>query len=137
MPLGSVTELGALFAAAFLAATLLPGGSEILLVALDRAGDYPDWLLLVIATGGNTLGSMTSWLIGRLAPQPKQFARRYERALGWLRRHGAAALLLAWVPILGDPLALAAGWVRIGFWPALLFTAIGKGARYGVILLIA
>ncbi|MEM7406583.1 MAG: YqaA family protein [Pseudomonadota bacterium] len=132
-----MAELAALFGAAFLAATLLPGGSEILLVAMDRGGEHPDWLLLTVASAGNTLGSMTSWLIGRLAPQPEQFAERHARALTALRRHGAFALLLAWVPIIGDPLALAAGWLRIGFWPALLFTAIGKTARYAVIVLLA
>lgn len=125
--------LGGLFASSFLAATLLPGGSEVVLVAVLASGAATLWPALAVATVGNTLGGMSSYLIGRLVPQ-KQFS---GRALGWVRRWGAPVLLLSWVPIIGDALCVAAGWVRLNPWWSTLFIAVGKFARYYVIARLA
>ncbi len=121
--------LGALFASSFLAATLLPGGSELVFAGMLMSGAATLWPALLIATLGNTLGGLSSYLLGRLVPEKKVGGR----ALAWVRRHGAAILLLSWVPLIGDALCVAAGWVRVNVWWAALFIAAGKFARYYVI----
>lgn len=125
--------LGALFASSFLAATLLPGGSEIVLAALLAQGTVSFWPALGVATLGNTLGGLSSYLVGRLLPQRKADVR----AVAWMRRHGAPALLLSWVPIIGDALCVAAGWLRVNVWWCTVCIAIGKFARYYAIARLA
>lgn len=124
--------LAALFAASFLSATLLPGHSEAALLAYLHV--HPEGLsaALAVATLGNTLGGMTSYLIGRLFPE-----RREGRGLAWVRRFGSASLLLAWLPVVGDALPLAAGWLRLNPWACALFMALGKFGRYGAVGLTA
>jgi membrane protein YqaA with SNARE-associated domain len=118
-------SLWALFASSFLAATLLPGGSEFALAGVVHAYPQEYWPALAIATLGNTLGGMSSYLLGRVIPQ-----RAELKGLIWVRRYGSPALLAAWVPIVGDPLCVAAGWLRINPWLSALFMAAGKFARY-------
>jgi membrane protein YqaA with SNARE-associated domain len=117
-----------LFIGSFLAATLLPGGSEAELFAILKA--YPDmlWYSLIVASIGNTLGGMVTFGMGWLLPQTQQL--KYVEKL---RRFGTPALIFAWAPLVGDALCLAAGWLRLSPWRALLFMAIGKFARYGLI----
>src|ERR1700754_683285 len=112
-------SLAALFAAAFVSAAVLPANSEIVLAAA-----------LVVATLGNTLGGLTTYGLGRLVP-----AGRFEenRATRWVRRHGAPVLLLAWLPLVGDALCAAAGWLRVPVVAATLAMAAGKAVRYVVI----
>lgn len=121
-------SLLSLFASSFLAATLLPGGSEAVLFAVLKA--YPEtlWTALAVATLGNTLGGMVSFGMGWLLPQTQQL-KHVEK----VRHYGTPALLLSWVPLIGDALCLAAGWLRLNPWQALLYIAIGKFARYWVI----
>ena len=121
-----------LFASSFLAATLLPGGSEAVLFGVLKFNPQQYWPALAVATLGNTLGGMSSYLIGRIMPQRGQIKR-----LDSIKRYGSPALLLAWVPILGDPLCVAAGWLRVNPWLAALFMALGKFARYLVIASVA
>lgn len=120
--------LGALFGASFLAATLLPGGSEAVLFGVLKYNPHQFWPALAVATLGNTLGGMSSYLIGRLIPQHKQL-----KGTRWVQRYGSPTLLLSWVPIVGDPLCVAAGWLRLNPWLSALFMALGKFARYVVI----
>jgi membrane protein YqaA with SNARE-associated domain len=124
-------SLSALFASSFLAATLLPGGSEAVLFGVLKL--HPDqlWAALAVATLGNTLGGMSSYLIGRLIPPTKPL-----KGLGTVKRWGSPALLLAWVPLLGDPLCVAAGWLRLNAGWSALFIAIGKFLRYWVIAVL-
>ena len=126
------TSLWALFGSSFLAATLLPGGSEAVLFGVLKL--YPEqfWPALGVATLGNTLGGMSSYLIGRLIPQKKDL-----RGLPVLQRYGSPALLLAWVPFVGDPLCVAAGWLRLDPWLSVLFMAVGKFARYLAVAAVA
>lgn len=121
-------SLASLFISSLLAATLLPGGSEAVLFGVLKA--YPEtlWIALGVATLGNTIGGMISFGMGWLLPQTQQL-KHVEK----LRRYGTPALLLAWVPLIGDALCLAAGWLRLNPWQAALFMAIGKFARYGLI----
>ena len=121
------TGLAALFAAAFVSATVLPANSEIVLLAVLKA--FPDRFAeaIAVATVGNTLGGMTTYGVGRLIPDRKVSS---ARAVAWVRRHGAWALLLSWVPLVGDAMCAAAGWLRVGVAPALAAMAVGKLARY-------
>ena len=125
-------SLVALFASSFLAATLLPGGSEAVLFGVLKLDPQQYWPALAVATLGNTLGGMSSYLIGRILPQRGEIKR-----LDWIKRYGSPALLLAWAPILGDPLCVAAGWLRVNPWRSALFMALGKFARYLVIASVA
>ncbi|OGT20858.1 MAG: hypothetical protein A2V90_04480 [Gammaproteobacteria bacterium RBG_16_57_12] len=128
-------DLWGLFLSAFVSATLLPGGSELVLAYLSMEQQHPPLLLWGIATAGNSLGGMSSWLLGRLAsrrllaPKPSQ-----QRAIGYLIKWGRPMLLLSWLPVIGDGLCLAAGWLRIHPLTALLWIGLGKGLRYGVVM---
>jgi membrane protein YqaA with SNARE-associated domain len=124
-------ELLGLFLASFAAATLVPLPSEAALFAYLKA--YPERaaLAVAIATAGNTAGGMTSYLLGRFVPGKEL------KHLQTLRRYGAPALVLAWLPLVGDALCVAAGWLRIN-WPAVLaFMAAGRLARYIVVAAFA
>ncbi len=125
-------SLSALFISSFLAATLLPGGSEAVLFGVLKFDADLYWPALAVATMGNTLGGMSSYLIGRVIP-------RHHNLKGqvWVQRYGSPVLMLSWVPIIGDPLCVAAGWLRINPWHSMLFMALGKFARYIVIANIA
>ena len=126
------SSLWALFASSFLAATLLPGGSEFVLAGVLNFNPQHYWTALAVATLGNTLGGMSSYLIGRVIPQQRELT-----GLQQLRQYGSPVLLLAWVPIIGDPLCVAAGWLRINPWLCALFMAAGKFARYVAIATVA
>ena len=125
-------SLWALFASSFLAATLLPGGSEAVLFGVLKLNPQQYWPALAAATVGNTLGGMSSYLIGRVIPQ-----RQKLKGLKWVQQYGSPALLLSWVPLIGDPLCVAAGWLRVNPWLSALFMALGKFARYLVIAAVA
>jgi len=120
--------LGGLFLSSFLAATLLPGGSEIVFAAVLAAGASL-WPALAVATGGNTLGGASSYLIGLLVPK----AKLHGRALDWVGRWGSPVLLLSWVPVIGDTLCVAAGWLRLNSGWSIFFMAVGKFGRYYLI----
>ena len=89
--------------------------------------------LIAVATAANTAGGMSSYLVGRILPQ-KTFN---PRALAWVRRYGAPATFLAFLPIIGDALCVAAGWLRIHWLAALAFMAAGRLARYLAVALLA
>jgi membrane protein YqaA with SNARE-associated domain len=183
------TSLWALFTSSFLAATLLPGGSELVLYGVLELHPEKMWLAIGIATIGNTLGGLTSYAIGRAIPRPKSMnadhvsspstprkvleggespsrprkvfeggespskprkdfeggespskpRKDFEgggppskpmKGLTLLQRYGSPALLLSWVPLIGDPLCVAAGWLRMNAVAATGFIAAGKLARY-------
>jgi len=125
----------ALFASAFLSATLLPGSSEALL--LLRLSDGVPWVAAVsIATAGNLLGSLVTYVMGRAgnAALHGRWLRVDEqdvrRAEAWFSRWGRPGLLLAWLPIIGDPLCLVAGLLRVNLVSFILLVGIGKLGRY-------
>jgi len=124
--------LASLFGSSFLSATLLPGSSEALLIALLVAKKASVYGLIVAASVGNTLGGITNIFLGRLLPL-KQQGRWHDTAITWLHRLGPAALLLSWLPVIGDLLCVLAGWMRFAWLPVLLFLAVGKTLRYIVI----
>ncbi|ANR81185.1 hypothetical protein BBB57_20115 [Kosakonia sacchari] len=122
-------SLLSLLSSSFLSATLLPGNSEVVLVAMLISHVSHPWLLVVIATMGNSLGGLTNVILGRFFPQRKT-SRWQEKATDWLKRYGAAALLLSWVPVIGDLLCLLAGWMRLSWGPVVIFLCLGKALRY-------
>ncbi len=129
-----------LFLTAFLAATIVPFSSEALLVAMEVSGSFSLGGLLLAASLGNTLGAVANWALGRFClhwRDRKWFPvkpRELERASAWFNKYGIWSLLLAWVPVIGDPITLAAGVLRTRFLPFLLLVAISKTGRYAVLL---
>lgn len=127
------TGLWVLFSTGFLSATLLPGGSEANLLAALTLGDIPAWQILTVVTLGNTLGGLTNYGLGRCLPSKGSESPRAQTAMAWLRRYGCWSLLLSWLPVIGDPLCLAAGWLRLPFWWCVLAIFVGKAVRYAVL----
>ena len=131
----SLPELGltTVFLVATLSATLLPMGSEPVVFGLIKLNPDLFWPTILVATVGNTLGGAISWWMGwgahRVADR-WQTSRHHLRALAWLERLGPKACLLAWLPAVGDPLCAVAGWLRMPFWPCVVYMAIGKFLRY-------
>ncbi len=125
--------LSTVFIVSFVSATLLPLGSEPAVFGLVKLNPAMFWPAVGVATLGNTLGGAVTWWMGygaeqayeRVTHQPARW-----RALRWLERFGARACLLSWLPIVGDPLGAVAGWLKLPFWPCVLYMAIGKLARY-------
>jgi membrane protein YqaA with SNARE-associated domain len=115
-----------LFAASFVAATLFPLPSEAALIGYLRMYPGHTELAVAAATLGNTAGGMTSYLLGRYLPQKKLDMRM----VGFLRQYGAPVTFFAFLPIIGDALCVAAGWLRMHWAAALAFMAAGRLARY-------
>lgn len=124
--------LGGLFIVSFLAATLLPGGSEAAFIAFIASWPAQQTEALLVATLGNTLGGMSSYALARLLPE-NALAKLGEKPLALARRWGSPVLVLSWLPLLGDLLCVAAGWLRLPWLPSLLWMALGKGLRYALI----
>ena len=125
-----------LFAISFLAATILPFSSELTLAGLIATSDYDNLLLLTVASFGNILGSVVNWALGsysRNLTTKKWFPfkeTQIERSSKWFRKFGKWSLLFAWVPVVGDPLTLVAGILRVKFIDFIILVAIGKVSRY-------
>lgn len=124
------TGLWMLFATGFLSATLLPGGSEANLIAAVQLGDHPLWQIITVVTIGNTLGGLTNYGLGHFLPNKQSEQKQGHNALLWLKKYGYWSLLFSWMPIIGDPLCLAAGWLRMPFLPCAIVIFIGKTVRY-------
>ena len=126
--------LSTVFVVALLSATLLPMGSEPAVFGLVKLDPALFWPAVLVATAGNTCGgAITSWMgYGAERSWERLAGRRPSeaRALGWLERFGPKACLLSWLPVVGDPLCAVAGWLRLPFWPCVLYMALGKFARY-------
>lgn len=127
-----------LFAISFLASTLLPLGSEWLLVVM-LTQHYPALPTVAVATAGNTLGAITTYLVGRYGSGwllHRVFhidTRQQERAEAWYRRYGSLSLLASWLPVVGDPLCLVGGLLRIDATRFVALVALGKLARYAAV----
>jgi len=125
--------LAGLFAASFVAATLFPLPSEAALIGYLRMYPGHTELAVAAATLGNTAGGMTSYLLGRYLPQKKLDMK----TVGFLRQYGAPVTFFAFLPIIGDALCVAAGWLRIHWAAALAFMFVGRLARYVVVAAVS
>lgn len=126
-------SLSTVFLVSLLSATLLPMGSEPVVFGLIQLNPDAFWSVIVVATLGNTVGGAVSWWMGLGAHRAVDHYRHsptHLRALDWLQRLGPKACLLSWLPVVGDPLCAVAGWLKLPFWPCLLYMAIGKFVRY-------
>ena len=125
--------LSTVFVVSFVSATLLPMGSEPVVFGLVKLNNDLFWPAIAVATVGNTLGGMVTWAMGYGA---HQIVDRYghspshERALRWLQRLGPKGCLLAWMPVVGDPLCAVAGWLKFPLWPCTFYMFVGKFLRY-------
>lgn len=134
---------GALFLAAFLAATILPAQSEMGLAFLVNQAPEAVILLVAIASAGNILGALVNWYLGRFANHWRDrrwfpiSASQLDKATIWYQRYGKYSLLASWVPFIGDPITLAAGLLRTPFVPFLILVSIAKTARYLIIAWLA
>ena len=130
-----------LFFLSFLASTLLPLGSEWLLVMMLVSG-YDPLSAVAVATVGNYLGAVATYLIGiwggswLIKKVIRVSVQQLEQAKIYYQRFGVYSLLFSWLPIIGDPLCLAGGVLQINFWKFSLLVAIGKLVRYAVTALI-
>ena len=126
--------LSTVFIISFVSATLLPLGSEPAVFGLAKLNPSMFWPAVLVATAGNTLGGALTWWMGYGAERAYEAVGKHKppdpRALRWLERFGAKACLLSWLPIVGDPLCAVAGWLKLPFWPCVLYMAIGKFGRY-------
>lgn len=130
-----------LFTASFMAATIVPFWSEFAVAGMIGVG-YNPHLVLLVATAGNTLGAAVNWFIGRFLLRFKDSkwfpAKRdtLETAQRWFNKYGVWSLLLAWLPVGGDALTFVAGIMRVHFAVFFVLTALGKGARYAVVIYV-
>jgi membrane protein YqaA with SNARE-associated domain len=126
--------LSTVFVVALVSATLVPLGSEPAVFGLVKLNPGLFWPAVLVATAGNTVGGAVSWWMGYGVERAYERVKHHEpaqlRALAWLQRFGAKACLLAWLPVVGDPLCAVAGWLKLPFWPCVGYMAIGKFARY-------
>jgi len=128
-----------LFTISFLAATVLPFSSELTLAGLIATSNYNNLFLLIVASLGNILGSIINWTLGfysRNLTTKKWFPfkdKQIEKSSQWFSKFGKWSLLFAWVPIIGDPLTLVAGLLRVRFLDFIILVAIGKVSRYLIV----
>ncbi len=125
--------LSSVFIVSFISATLLPLGSEPVVFGLIKLNPDLFWHTIFVATVGNSLGGAVDWLMGygahSMVDKLKSQSIRIK-ALAWLERFGPKACLLAWLPLIGDPLCAIAGWLKFPFWPCFFYMVIGKFLRY-------
>ena len=125
--------LSTVFLVSIVSATLLPLGSEPAVFGLIKLNPDMFWPAILVATAGNTIGGAISWWMGygvEVVYERVQHKRLHLRALTWLEGFGPKACLLSWLPGVGDPLCAVAGWLKLPFWPCVMYMAIGKFARY-------
>lgn len=129
-----------MFVSAFVSSTLAPGGSEAVLAYLVNRAEMPPSVLLLTATVGNTLGAVTTWLLGLCAARRWSLDQlkdeRRRKAVHRVRRFGVPILLFSWLPVVGDGFCFAAGWLRMSFVASLIVIALGKLGRYAAIVYV-
>jgi len=123
--------LTSVFLISLVSATLLPMGSEPAVFAVVKADMNLFWIVMLVATVGNTLGGMINYWIGYGAHET--FAKEKKtRWFGWLERFGPKAMFLTWLPGVGDPISTLGGWLKLPFWPCVVYMALGKFLRYAL-----
>lgn len=135
-----LNELG-LFGSAFISSTLAPGGSEAMLVYMVSTSHQPIVWLITVATMGNTLGAMTTWWLGiwtsKKYPAEQVLSEKNQKSIDRVRKWGSWSLFFSWLPVIGDGLCFAGGWLRLSLLTSLLAIFLGKAIRYTVIAYMA
>ncbi|HIF55252.1 MAG: YqaA family protein [Methylococcales bacterium] len=130
---GSIGLWG-LFVSAFISSTIAPGGSEVLLGYMVAEKTFNTETMVLVATIGNTLGAFTTWYLGVLAakkfPAEHLLSEKKQKSLSWVKQWGVWALLFSWLPIVGDGLCFAGGWLKLPLIYSGVAILIGKGIRY-------
>lgn len=140
--MNQLLELIFLFLSAFLAATIFPAQSEIVLLSLAKLGNYDKILLLLIATSGNVLGALLNWFLGIYFVKFKDRKwfpikeNKLEKGIKFYQKWGVWSLLFSWLPIVGDLFTVIAGISKVNIWLFLLLVTIGKASRYFVLLIL-
>ena len=123
-----------LFVSAFISSTIAPGGSEAVLAYLVNAREHAVEHLVIVATIGNTLGALTTWWLGlwtaKKYPAENLLSSNHQKSLGAVRQWGSWALLFSWLPVIGDGLCFAGGWLKLSLFSSLLAIFFGKALRY-------
>ncbi|NOQ13463.1 MAG: DedA family protein [Methyloprofundus sp.] len=127
-------EFWGLFASAFISSTIAPGGSEAVLAYMVAEQLQPVMMLVIVATVGNTLGAMTTWWLGSLTakkfPAEHLLDKKKQKALRWVQHWGYWSLLFSWLPVVGDALCFAGGWLKLPLFISTVLICIGKLMRY-------
>jgi membrane protein YqaA with SNARE-associated domain len=132
--------LSAVFVMSFISATLVPIGSEPIMFGILKVEPDMFWSVVVIATVGNTLGGAFGWWTGHIAHKLRDTLTKKEtsghdaRILNWLHSFGPKACLFSWLPVVGDPMCILAGWIRLPFWPCVAYMCVGKFIRYVIFM---
>ncbi len=121
--------LSTVFVIAFVSATLLPMGSEPAVFGYAKLNPEQFWLVVAVATVGNTLGGVVNYWMGWGAHEAVARGKQ-TRYLKWFERLGPKALFFSFLPVVGDPLCSIAGWLKLPFWPSIAWTAAGRLTRY-------
>ena len=133
----TLTGLSGLFFSAFISSTIAPGGSEAVLAYMVSQRHFDVQELVIIAAIGNSLGAMTTWGLGMLTVKkfsvPTLLPEKKQNALNIIKRRGIWVLFFSWLPIIGDALCFAGGWLKLPIWSAFLVILLGKLGRYAVI----
>jgi membrane protein YqaA with SNARE-associated domain len=124
--------LPTVFAMSFISATLLPLASEPAVFAVIKANPSLLWAAIAAATAGNSLGGAVDYWLG-FGAKKAMAEQQDSRWIGWLMHFGPKTLLLSWLPLVGDPLCVLAGWLKLPFWPSLIYMAAGKLFRYALL----
>jgi len=132
----TIESLGALglFISAFISSTIAPGGSEAVLAYMVDSRQHSVALLVIVATIGNSLGAMTTWWLGlwtaKKYPAENMLPEKHRKSLIAVKHWGSWALLFSWLPIVGDGLCFAGGWLRLSLLSSMLAIFFGKTLRY-------
>ncbi len=135
-----VVELSGLFLSAFISSTIAPGGSEAVLAYMVSEKLFNVELMVLIATIGNTLGALTTWFLGVLAakkfPAEELLSDKKQKSLNLVKRWGVWSLLFSWLPVIGDGLCFAGGWIKLPLFVSCIAIFVGKAIRYAFVAYI-
>jgi membrane protein YqaA with SNARE-associated domain len=130
------SELFTLFISAFISSTLLPGGSELLLIYYVKNNPGSCWIYFFAVTTGNSLGAVFTYLMGYYFYWGREKAQnKHKKAYRFCQKYGVYSLVLSWLPLIGDLLPLVAGWLKLSILKSLIFILTGKALRYVLIII--
>ena len=131
----ALVELLTLFFSAFISSTLLPGGSELLLIYYIKSNPESCWLYFLAATAGNSLGALVTYFMGYYFYWGREKAKsKHQKAYLFCQKYGVYSLILSWLPIVGDLLPLVAGWLKLSIVKSIIYIVTGKTLRYALIV---